>query len=76
MPEGKSEWQPIETAPRNWTGIILYDPVCDPEVFQGYYSEPDGGDDCWMEDQGMGSEQVFPTHWMPLPSPPSSTEER
>ncbi|MGN7750587.1 hypothetical protein [Sinorhizobium sp. 22678] len=30
----------------------------------------DGGSDCWMENMGHLSEQVFPTHWMPLPAPP------
>jgi hypothetical protein len=64
------EWKPIETAPRDWTNIILFDPECEQPVFQGYYSMEDGGRDCWMEDRGNLSDQVSPTHWMPLPAPP------
>lgn len=61
------EWRAIETAPKDWTTLILFNGE---DVFAGYYSCEDGGYDCWMEDQGMGSCQVWPTHWMPLPSPP------
>jgi len=68
------QWQPIETAPKDWTDVILFDEERDPPVFEGYFSMEDGGRNCWMENQGMGSEPVNPTHWMPLPSPPRTKE--
>lgn len=63
-------WQDIATAPMDWSNIILFDPERELSVFEGYYSMKDGGFDCWMEDKGPISEKAFPTHWMPLPSPP------
>lgn len=61
------EWQPIETAPANWTDILL----CDPEfrsdhrkVFEGYF---DADMEVWVAASG---EPVSPTHWMPLPPAP------
>lgn len=67
------QWQPMETAPRDWTNIILYDDERDPPVFEGYFSMEDGGRNCWMENQGMGSEPVNPSRWMPLPAAPTAS---
>ena len=61
-------WQDIETAPRDWSDILLFDPDCDPPVFEGYYSCADGGEDCWRAKR----EYPDPTHWIPLPAPPVS----
>lgn len=63
-----SEWQPIETAPK-WPGyeaLILFDGK---RVFTGW--KGDGGQ--WYCDQFADhlSEIDPPTHWMPLPEPPS-----
>lgn len=80
------EWQPIETAPKDGTYIILYQPDFKDEntvrqarkpremrISTGFfdYYEKRG----WFEFQsGDGYEyqenQIFPTHWMPLPNPP------
>ena len=58
-------WQPIETAPRD-KGAIVYDAarwgVC--EAFN--YIE--GG---WKAHGVNGSISLRPTHWQPLPSPPT-----
>lgn len=70
------QWQPIETAPKDWTDVILFDEERDPPVFEGYFSMEDGGRNCWMENQGMGSEPVNPSHWMPLPSPPRALQQK
>ena len=73
-----SKWQPIETAPKDGTVILLYEPDDDvkdrPQTFVG----------CWDEDrptrvygtQWMCEEydafNHYPTHWMELPAPPEA----
>ena len=60
-------WQPIETAPREWDFIevLLADGKQHREV--GYYSMKHGRWSC---------EDTFtPTHWMPVPKPPSEDME-
>lgn len=65
-------WQPIETAPRDGSEILV-----------GDFKETDVEDHCygvvfWREGKwtdGLGpawawSGEFYPTHWMPLPSPP------
>lgn len=62
------EWQPIETAPKDGTLILVFpfDVVCWQITGDlGYWfadrvSEIDGD---YLEE--------YPTHWMPLPNPPS-----
>lgn len=55
-----TDWQPIETAPRDGTVIIVYAPG----LFQtaawidGYWTN---ACESWLDDV---------THWMPLPEPP------
>lgn len=65
-----SEWQPIETALKDWTDVLLYDPHTGPvgAVSQGYYSLADGGFDRWV---CYLYECPEPTHWMPIPKPPT-----
>lgn len=70
-----SEWQPIETAPKDWTDVLLYLPDEDDGygsmgVVKGWFSMADGGCDCWMTSED-NSGPVYPSHWMPLPKPPS-----
>lgn len=56
-----SEWQPIETAPRETDEddflLLLF---WNGEVFI----------DCLREDGRTYEMGLFPTHWMPLPGPP------
>lgn len=69
-----SEWQPIKTAPKWWTPIILFDPESEPSVFEGYFNGEDintTGE--WRESRNSGV-TFNPTMWMPLPSPPISEE--
>jgi len=59
-------WQPIDTAPKDGTRVLLYDPYNG--VGDGYYCNIrwwhyECGDD-WY------SEEWNPTHWMPLPTTP------
>lgn len=65
------EWHPIETAPKDWTDLVLYCPEDDDGsgargISLGWFSMRDGGFDCWMAPDGP----CKPTHWMPLPAPP------
>ena len=65
------EWQPIETAPREQMAVvILYDPAHNPTVFAGHLVFGD-----WeaekVDDDFYGDGPVHPTHWMPLPAPPT-----
>lgn len=63
------EWLDIKDAPQDWSNMILYqeDSGFNDDVFEGYYSCDDGGDDCWKTRDGI---TVYPTHYQPLPQPP------
>jgi hypothetical protein len=60
------EWQSIETAPRDGTDVLLW--LHDAGACCGYYHY-----DRWWADNGDAI--VDPTHWMPLPRPPSDKGE-
>jgi len=64
-----SEWQPIETAPLE-VDVLLYDPskMIGVQVGMGY-KHPNGLID-WYQ---TFSYPLEPTHWMPLPEPPTLT---
>ena len=66
-----SEWQPIETAPKDGTAIIGFFP---PDlVCEVYYDDDDDDPGWWYANTGRGDyheDRVFPTHWIPLPAPP------
>ena len=95
-----SWWQPIETAPKDGSDIILGAPA---QTFKGKQVEPrttigrwttdeecmekigDCGGECrcpeyryhdpfWMSWDGGFTEENPPTHWMPLPAPPTEVE--
>ena len=68
----ETEWQPIETAPKDGSKILL-----------GWFLEGGGGgpevafwhdiDKTWCGRVLLKAEGYFsPTHWMSLPAPPSS----
>ncbi len=74
-------WQTIETAPHGWIDILLYVPDEDDGtgsqgVVKGWYSEKDGGFDCWMTYEASSSAKIVPTMWQPLPKPPSTTQSQ
>lgn len=69
-----SQWQPIETAPKDGSDILLYQPEPSPPwIVCGFWS---------IEGESFGvsiasdSNDLFifslinPTHWMPLPDAP------
>ena len=68
-----SEWQPIETAPKDGTLILAWDgcqhDIC--EWWDGSISGvrgPSERDAGWWIDNDRG--EMKPTHWQPLPDPP------
>jgi len=59
-------WRPIEEAPKDGTKILVTSRLTGPEIvfFQA---------DCWwkqLPSEVFPAWTQFPTHWMPLPSPP------
>lgn len=73
-----SPWRPIEAAPKDGTQILAYGPYEEMGVVawsgrQEWRYQADGSDaiesqgDTWTFYKIMG----VPTHWMPLPEPPS-----
>lgn len=65
-----SGWQPIETAPKDGSFILLLTPY---GIIQGHWN-----DDCWNQNVCDSTYEMAcavisadPTHWMPLPEPPN-----
>lgn len=70
--EAVTGWQPIETAPKDGTWVILFTPA---GVQCGYWGGSYFGRDmAWLQYAHRSDyEEVegVPTHWMPLPEPPT-----
>lgn len=69
------EWQPIETAPRDGTPILMFVRTPPPSVLTGagipfVIGELWHSEDEEVEIVGPFGEVAIATHWMPLPSPP------
>jgi hypothetical protein len=78
-PETNSKWQSIETAPKDGTDLLLYFKENFKDFGQinvGYYGH------CYLCNKIIGDyekligwischEKINPTHWMPLPKPPT-----
>jgi hypothetical protein len=72
-----SEWQPIETAPRDGTWILA---SCVGQLIPMVAAFDDDDDSmCWFSfnlvyeravRHGEPERKFKPTHWMPLPEPP------
>lgn len=61
------EWQPIETAPKDGTKVLLWDDgVTIGEWSENVHPWNDGN---WWVEGGQVTTQTA-THWMPLPEPP------
>lgn len=57
-------WQPIETAPKDGTRVLLYRAEYAESMAIGYY---DSEWACW---NAIGGFEFSASHWMPLPEPP------
>jgi hypothetical protein len=62
-----SEWQPIETAPKDGTRILIFGAR---ECYGGDYISLAYWDHWWRGDYDEPVYVDEPTHWMPLPPPP------
>jgi hypothetical protein len=65
-----SEWQPIETAPKDHTDFLAFEPRFGCVVLNfGEYAND--GHPLWEDRVQEYWPNYQPTHWMPLPSPPA-----
>lgn len=79
VPSDRDGWQPIETAPKDGTRILLFfnKRYCrgmrNDEVILGFWHQPGNPahKGFWT---GWGSGRATATHWMPLPAPPAMEE--
>lgn len=63
-------WQPIETAPKDGTDIVLYH-----RLWEGYVRHGCCRDGVWIAEcgkTGWYAVGIPPSHWMPLPEPPDA----
>ena len=65
----RGQWQPIETAPKDGTGVLLCISIGDGHHIQYTGSYHDGH---WWVTNFSGEDEYWytPTDWMPLPEPP------
>jgi hypothetical protein len=79
--EKASQWQPIETAPKDGTEVLIFGGMFSPTISNKspcrsatkarfYDSE-------WnvVDIDGYGIEVILPTHWTPLPKPPAISDK-
>lgn len=73
------EWRPIETAPRDGTEILVFEPAKG-EYGSQYiavvsFKEQGWNGPKWYETLNEEHTVDEPTHWMPLPKPPTEIGE-
>ena len=77
-----NDWQPIKTAPKDGKPVLIYQPE---EAIRNYNTgfsvnlPPvvyvcmwESGISSWVEAEGEQYSSFDPTHWMPLPKPPTN----
>jgi hypothetical protein len=73
-PQPPSAWRPIEEAPRDGTDVLIY-VAATAEQFVGYWRDDSNAFVIAPNGRGGWSGLKDPTHWQPLPPPPSAGEE-
>lgn len=69
------EWQPMGTAPKDGTGVLLHCPTYPEGIVAAVWSQSRGG---FWGVWGLSSvafnfdDEDMPTHWRPFPKPPKS----
>lgn len=61
------QWQPIETAPKDGTKVLIYHIRDKWMICAGHWP----CNSYWSESYASNIKLNNPTHWMPLPEPPS-----
>lgn len=69
-----SDWQPIETAP--WGHFLAWVPFGSGDGDGAYNLLCKNEDGNWINDNGDDIAPYKPTHWMPLPAPPTIGDDR
>ena len=67
-------WLPIESAPRDWTDVLVFDPECESDNSGGVYSAWCDGDGRWFTHTASYNKRLQPTYWQPLPLAPNGGE--
>ena len=67
-----NEWQLIETAPKDGTQILVYDPNPFLDPYSVFTVAWDTQRKYWVETTGEGYAVYYPTHWMYTPEPPQN----
>ena len=62
------DWQPIETAPRDGTRILLWLAAPSTEPIIGRWERATL---CWIDDRYSWNDELIPTHWAALVPPGS-----
>lgn len=65
-----NKWQPIETAPKDGTEILLFIPAKNNDKDRDFVVAMNAGRFCWENDLDQRCDFDQTTHWMPLPTPP------
>lgn len=63
------EWMPIETAPKDGTRVLVWNPLFYAPVSAQFYGE------WWGESYELGPLLHQPTRWLPLPAAPAPEKE-
>lgn len=68
-----TEWQPIETAPKDGREILAFAQGSHGlnDTFFAVAQWANGDPDMWTGSGWFWPFAIRPTHWMPLPAPPS-----
>ena len=71
-------WYPIDSAPRDGTPVVLFWPFVtqDGIVHSGYFYKPASDVAAFWYSDLVNLGATPPTHWMPLPPPPSNGERK
>ncbi|MCW3675432.1 DUF551 domain-containing protein [Burkholderia cenocepacia] len=65
----REAWQPIETAPKDGKRVLVFEPGSRGGVWVAHFLRYPGKPDQWVN---PGCHKINPTHWMPLPTAPTS----